>query len=390
MSIRFPVLILLCALRATAQTAPERHLVQDLRLDNASEDFDGLGSVLVGPQGQMVVTLFTDQQVRFYDAAGKRYATFGRKGSGPAEFQRMTRSGWTGDTVWIYDSSLRRMTYISLAGKLIRSAPLADALNRGMVGGGRLDEVGAVMSFSPSGVVPSGALVGLGSVVSAVGPGGKPVTKRQILATAITGGRHKSLGEPPAIDAFVRVEGPGSSSSSAIPFVFQSATAFADDGTRFGTMTVEMGDNGGTYTVSTFSTDDGAPLYKRSFPFVGTPIPSRVLDSAVNQMGLRDNGTSFFPNPQTAEKLRALAREKLPKFYSPVSTLVLGTDGTTWITFRRTDAGRPVIVLDEKGNSLFKVTLPLRNLLLAANRTTVWAMETDEDGLASLVRYRIK
>ncbi len=34
--------------------------------------------------------------------------------------------------------------------------------------------------------------------------------------------------------------------------------------------------------------------------------------------------------------------------------------------------------------------IPGNTIIGAANRTTIWAIETDEDGLDSLVRYRIR
>src|SRR4051812_26736020 len=87
---------------------PKKQIVQDLRLDSGTEDFPDINTVLVGPRGQMVAVINGDQQLRFYDVSGKKTATFGRKGSGPGEFQRMTRFGWVGDTIWIYDAGLRR------------------------------------------------------------------------------------------------------------------------------------------------------------------------------------------------------------------------------------------------------------------------------------------
>src|SRR3954464_7919991 len=126
MSIRLVVLALVVSAGdLVAQSSPpKRQIVEDLRLDATAEDFPDVGPVTVGPRGQIVVPISNDQQLRIYDATGKKTATFGRKGSGPGEFRRATWFGWTGDTLWVYDTDLRRVTYVSPAATLIRTEGL--------------------------------------------------------------------------------------------------------------------------------------------------------------------------------------------------------------------------------------------------------------------------
>jgi hypothetical protein len=397
---RCVVLSALIALPSSAksQAVPQRQLVEALRLDGNDEDFAGPISVLIGPKGEMILPMFTDSHVRFYDGAGKRVATFGRKGSGPAEFERMTQHGLVGDTIWLYDSSLRRLTYTSTSGKLIRTEPLSPNLNQGMTGGLSGASAGAIFSFVPAAVTKDGMLISRGSVVT--GPGATPnsvATESSIIATTRSGDKTRVLGKmPPSDHAFVRYNPtPTSGMSQAVPFTFQPVTTFADDGSRYATLTVEWAGTGGTYTVSVFSTRDGTVQFKRAFPFTGVPIPSRSLDSAVNSLGVTPTGAPSSPTyarPGVTEKIREMARERLPKNYPPVAGLKFGEDGTVWVTLRRPSptAGRPVIALDASGNPLFTVALPLRASLAAASRTALWLLVSDDDDITSLVRYTVK
>jgi hypothetical protein len=269
-----------------------------------------------------------------------------------------------------------------------------------MTGGLSAGSIGAIFSFVPAAVMSDGTLIGRGSVVT--GPGSSPnsiATQPGFIATTRSGDKTRVLGKTPSADDVFVTHRPSASisMSHAVPFTFQPVTVFSDDGSRYGTLTVEWAGTGGTYTVAVFSTPDGAVQFKRSFPFTGVPIPSRSLDSAVNQIGLTETGALSAPmyaQPEVMEKMRAMARERLPKYYPPVSVggLDLGEDGTVWVTMRRPSpkAGRPVMALDATGNPLFTILLPPRARLAAASLSTLWLLVSDEDDVTSLVRYTVK
>lgn len=70
-------------------------------------------------------------ELRFYDPAGKRLATFGRKGGGPGEFERITRLAVVrGDTVLVFDGGTARLTVVSPRATLVRSISFATGRRR--------------------------------------------------------------------------------------------------------------------------------------------------------------------------------------------------------------------------------------------------------------------
>lgn len=386
------ILFGLCLAGSAAAQAPlpKRQIVEELRLDGATEDFPDIASVMVGPRGQMVVAIFSDQQLRFYDVSGQKVATFGRKGSGPGEFQRMTQRGWIGDTLWQYDVSLRRITFISPSATLLRTDALPSNLSAITTTRGGPIPAGSINLFIPT--VVAGKRY-IGTAIMAAGRGSDPGPQRILSVPAgdSTGtGSRILIGTGPALSqsrAQFRYEN-GTTYAWVVPFTFTPATVFSPDGSRFANITAEVGDAGGTYTIVMFSTR-GDTIFRREYPFTGTRIPSAAADSMLDGIGIGSDGKPFFPPPATA-RLRDEIRPKMPKVYAPWSTLILGSDGTAWAIGREAPDGRTVTAIDPKGNQLFTVDLPAKTRLVQANRTTLWTIQTDDDDLPSVVRYRIR
>jgi hypothetical protein len=46
-------------------------------------------------------------------------------------------------------------------------------------------------------------------------------------------------------------------------------------------------------------------------------------------------------------------------------------------------------MLDARGNIAASIIVPRNTTVLAASRERIWAIETDEDGLQHIVRYRV-
>ncbi len=104
------------------QQVPLYHLVERLRIGGDDD------TVLTGIVPDIEVrdsTLFVlqpgAQYVARYDLRGHLLSRFGRKGSGPGEFQMPARAGWFADSLWIYDDGLRRVQLFDRTGKFVRS-----------------------------------------------------------------------------------------------------------------------------------------------------------------------------------------------------------------------------------------------------------------------------
>lgn len=82
--------------------------------------------------GRIVVANGGTRELRVFSADGRPIGSLGRAGSGPGEFQSLGWVGRAGDTVLVYDPSLRRLTSLLFAptGRLLGSMPFTASGNR--------------------------------------------------------------------------------------------------------------------------------------------------------------------------------------------------------------------------------------------------------------------
>lgn len=355
-------------------------LVEELRLDANAEDFSAIGRIHVGPHREIVVPLWQDMQVRVYDSTGRRIGALGRRGAGPGEFQSLTAMGWVADTLWIFDHTNDRFTYVGPDGTLLRTAPPPRAFQRGAVTvAGRR---GQILRALPFALLTDGRMLVEGFVRFADGAGGARISVEVGPGEALG-----SLQERPSYQDerwSMTVAGLG----REIPFTQGPLFAFTYEGSRFAHLVTEiLSGAGGTYTIAMFR-GIGDTMFVRTYPFSGTPVPQhardRALDALLPQPGEATEGPS-----DLGRRFQEIARDRMPPVYAPVQAMVLGLDETTWLTLRDVGQGRVALGLDARGDVIGRVSLPPRTTLRQATRTHVWVTESDEDGLASVVRYRV-
>ena len=359
---------------------PTRKIVEDLRIEATSADIPNFGSLRVGPHGEIVVPVYADQRLHFFSASGQWMGAFGRKGSGPGEFQGANRFGWTADTMWAYDPWQKRVTFISPSMKLVRTQTLPPNLNPRDA---RIEPgVEGIGIFSPQ-AISGGKYIGTAVLYT-----GAQKTSERIYAVTPTGTQGVFVADVPStIGPTVEYRAPnGTWSSAVVPLSFRPQVEFSFDGSRLATLINAWTATGGAYTVTSLSTR-GDTLFRKTFPFVGEKIPPRVVDSALRAMNI-NNGRPIRP-PADAAKIEELAKPHVPKFHSPFTSLVLGIDGSTWLQ-TRAKPERTLVALDRRGTPLFAITLPPRTRLWQASLTTLWTIQRDDDDLGTVVRYRIK
>ncbi len=111
-----------------------------------------VGVARFGPDAWLYVAEDAHRDIRIFDEAGRFRGNVGHMGSGPGEFRRIMDFGWVGDTLWVTDGNLRRITLFDAARKLVRAF-------RWDVGGVPTQHVGDVMTAGKRVVQPhSGTL----------------------------------------------------------------------------------------------------------------------------------------------------------------------------------------------------------------------------------------
>jgi hypothetical protein len=362
-----------------AQSSP-RHaaLTEVIRLDATAEDFPTVSRLLVNARGLLAIPISQDRNVRLYDPTGRRIATVGRRGGGPGEFQAMSVGGFLQDTLWIADAAQRRTVYIAANGKVLRTTPypVPTRTTTGQV----------VERFSPNAVHLDGSMTGTGFFP---GPGGRGLSRAVIRLSSGGPARVLAVTKPHHEDPrwYMEIGGFG----NFVPFTSPPQIVYSSDGERFAhAWGVTTSPSGGTYTITVFRAN-GDTLFSRNYPFRSAPIPQRVRDSAA---------ATFLPKPGTPtegpadlpRRFQAMALQKMPPAYPGINGLTLGLDNTVWVQLHRRalSDSQTVVVLNDRGDPIATVTVPPGSRLVQASAARAWMLNTDADGLTSVVIYSVR
>lgn len=374
--------------QGAAPAPPFVRLTEELRLDAEEHDFPAVTRVWVGPRGEIVVPIQQDMQLRMFDSTGLPVARVGRRGDGPGEFRWMGAFGWKADSMFVVDPQLRRVVEFAPDGRVQRTSthwmpsrqPGATAS-----AGSTLEE--RLTFFSPTGIAPDGTMLGGASLAPLPGMEREPFGEQVFVRVGADGNPRVLLTIPRSGDPrwSLAIDGFGFD----LPFTRFPVWASSFRGDRVVHLwTAATSRTGGTFTVSAFRTT-GDTLFVRTYPYVGVPIPQSAKDSALAAMLPRPGQPTEGP-ADLPQRRQAAARDRMPATYPGVEYLVVGLDATVWVALRATSEGTPVLALDgDTGIPLARILLPRGERLRQAMRTRAWVTRTDEDGIASVVRYRI-
>jgi hypothetical protein len=363
---------------------PRLHLIEELRLDAEAEDFSAFNRVVVNHAGRIAVPLRQDMHVRVFDSTGHQLATLGRRGSGPGEFQGIGALTWFGDTLLIVgDHQERRIHLFGTDGEFLQTRILPPAWTPAQVQG---IEAGTQFLFFVAEMgTPDGQIIGTAMLTE--GGSSPPAAgwQRAIVSLSSVGTAQLLATTPSGSDErrMIWINGLGRD----IPLVPPPQYAFTADGSRFAYMTRDQSRQDGSFGITVFRAD-GDTVFTREYPAAGVPIPAVVMDSAIAAMAPRPGQPQEEGAPPFS-RFQAEARRRAPAIYAPVERLILALDQTVWVTLRATPEGQDALVLDSLGTESARVQLPPRSHVQQATARHLWVTEIDDDGLTSVVRYRI-
>jgi len=353
-------------------------LVEDLRLDGTTEDFSVIGRVAINRNGGVAVPMLQDMQIRIYDANGKRVGTVGRKGVGPGEFNFVAIVSWIGDSLFVSDAALRRATYFGPDLTLLRSVAYLPGMNTTSRSAATDTNY---WSFSPFAALANGKLIGS----ARFSIGSKPNDLQYVHVTFSAPNNFTRIAVPPSREDpkwMLTLGGMG----NLVPFAFFPESHWPSDGSRIASLTTDQRTRTPTFQVTVRDTI-GSPAYDHTFSVRGVPISGTAADSGIYALYPAKPSRAWEGPPPT--QWRALAKKNIPAVFSPVERIAIGHDGRAWITMRPTPSGQDVLVLDARGTPMAVANLPPRSRIEQATSSNVWMTQRDEDGLPSVVRYRI-
>lgn len=367
---------------------PRLSLVQELRIgsvDDPDQAFTWFRELEVAPDGRIYTMHPQEETIRVHDQQGRLLRTIGRRGEGPGEFQNLGRMGMLGDTLWVLDFGTYRFSYFSLEGELLGSRQIPIDLGSGP------DE----RPPRPRGLLSDGSIMASPPAFSRLVVDGT-IKRQVVLRMDVTGAVADTLFTYSLENTTLEVHDPDSPRgprsyvtqpftdteiaqiSPSAPAVIRvdRTAARSSDPTAFRVTRVEFG---------------GDTVFSREYEYTPIPLTDHLVDSIIRDIGQRLSKLPF-PGRATQARVEALARDALyrPAFHPPVSGLVIGRDGTLWLQREKTGADFvDWIVLAPTGEAVGIVAMPRDLRVLAAERGTVWGMESDELDVPYIVRYRV-
>ncbi len=341
------------ATSAHGQSWPDWRLVPDLRIDGTTNNLSAVTFVQVGREGAIAIGQDQDAQVLLYSATGQRIAGTGRSGSGPGEFRQIFfRSGWVGDSLWVFDRGLYRISLISPVGRVVRTLRVPAGF----------DQSRYLLKSRPS-LSFFFAWLGLGDTLfmsgSRFAAGG--VLNSLVLRGSTAGTLHRTVVEFSGRDDCAKV--------SSAAFCASPKWTASPTGDRFAVITSSTSQQRQGAFTATLASARGDTLFSTEYHVATDRITP--ADIAARKL-----------DPLELPFVRSFER------FEPMTDVVIGRDGALWIG-RDGQAGRTYVVIDAIGRSIGSVHLAKQVRVKAADQTHIWTVEEDESGLQSVVRYRI-
>lgn len=372
-----------------AQTRPTFTGLEELRLDAEQEDLSAVSRVLVNGANHFFVLQHQDFNIVGYTADGKRIFVAGRKGGGPAEFGDLSvgAAGFVHDTLWVYDQSLRRFSFVAPNGRITRTVPLPGRLHdpdRKSALGKRI-----LLHFRPTAMLASGDIIG--ETRYGVASRKAPTTKQAPSTTVVQrvdrdGAIRQTLAELPADESSVGVQNDKGSLGTSVPFLVPPLRAYAPAGGDVVIVT-KSSFSGPLNTITLVRISaSGDTAFSRSLRLPALPVSKSSADSAISAR-IRSLGSPW--GAELKRDLERAMRERIPVYYPTVVSVIMGADNTVWIELRRTGATTPWLILDESGNEIGVVGIAATARLARATKTHFVTIESDSSGSQSIARYRL-
>lgn len=356
---------------------PTWSLRSDLRIGSADDPDYSLTYVAdleIGSDGSVFVSQPQDRTIRVFDRRGRFLRTIGRAGEGPGEFRHVSQIGWIGDTLWVSDAVLRRVSFFGRGGNLRRTLRFS------------LPSSGYYLPSMPLGFTKDGSVLTSPSINSSFLVSGRGIRVPLLRADRTARVLDTIAWRSAASEALVLQQGRVVSNYQPFrdtpiwrvapsgEYVVVLDRTSARSAQRTGFSMTKIGIRGDT-------------LLSRRYYYTPKPIPQRVADSVVS-VAANDVAASFPSRSRAVEAVRAAMY--LPRYQPPVSDMVVGVDGTIWLMREGIgEAQNTWMILDSSGRILAQLRTPRGLSVLQARSNALWGVEYDELGVPYIVRYWI-
>jgi hypothetical protein len=321
------------------------------------------------------------------DSTGALRQILGREGRGPGEFVRPASMGWRGDSLWVEDWGLMRVTLFDTVGAGFSSFSVLFPQRPSAFGRRRY----ASGNAQPVALLPDGDLL----VYQAPN---QPETGRPASMAILRVSRDYVLRDtvsygvtPHLAMSFLFAQG---SAMLSQPFSDDPLFRVSPDGRWFARVDRLAGEREtGSYRV-TLKEYGSRVVYQRDFRYSGLPLTDDTVETYIRNTLHPD----AFPGQVRAPITRDSLESQLfrPRYYPPVADARVGRDGVVWLRVVAGGTGADLrqgeaewVALSQHGFELYRVVTPSRLRVYSADRRSLWGVEYDDDGIPAVRHYLV-
>ncbi len=368
-----------------AQVAPALIIAQShqLHADLTSESVPyRSGSVVLPlPTGDVLVGHSSSGRIVQVSAPGAPVRQLGGTGQGPGEFESAERIGLLGDTVWIIDGRLQRVTYWPRFGA---GSPATHALVQTATAG--------LPTSTPIAVSQNGGFIATANVDHRADPSAALRSQALLSRPRDPNGRTDTLAALFRSNLTQRLTPREGNGTLLMVQLFSDASRFdASPNGRLVAIVDQLDTAKHEQKTVRLLSVTGEERYRVRVPFADVPfnpmLASRLIDSqyTATMESLRQRGSA-----SSFDRSAHAARAFVPRRMTPVSELTVADDGT--VLLRGNDwAGSTVTYAWMRPNGTLRgyLTLPSGQTIKAVRGDVIWSIRENEDGLLRLIRQTI-
>jgi hypothetical protein len=352
---------------------PARALVEDFRIDGAQRELTVVTGILPLANGNLVVMESGDFLATLYSPNGKLLKRFLRQGEGPGEGKFVASFGMLGDTIWVSDGSLYRLSFFDPGGNLLRTIPLTGSADWTRL---RPDAKGAFNSrVAPRVLLPGDRALGSpGTVVTALTQG--IVKSIPLVSMNWQGDVSGIVGETPVVLNTFELRVNGRVIVPSQPFFVGPLFEMSRNGRHIAF--IEWMENPRPVIRITRLNEMGDTIARQEIPYTPIAIPARAVDSAIARMA-----RTF----RVADESEVRSLVKPPRAYAPVDRAIVANDGAIWLQAPAANGQRRWTIVSPGGRVSETVVVPLTTSIRWVDGS-IWAVSRDADDVPSVVRLR--
>jgi hypothetical protein len=325
---------------------------------------DELLSRVVGlalaPTGEVILWEPNSSGVRIFSRDGASSRVLARTGAGPGEVRDARWIGMAGDTIVVIDGTLRRITRITVAGRVLSTVDIRSATS--------------ALGARPVGRLQDGSLAWLS--VDPAYDGTVTGVRRDSITVALStsdGGSLRPVTRVPGTATFTARTSSGGMVIGELPFGTKSLVAA-------GRAHVWILDNAAT-VVRGYTTSGGLAHTWRVPVMTQTITPAHIAAARAREL-----------EQLTADPIRRIVQQKFaaaPSITPTISGIAVAPNGDLWLTTYVADVNQPaaVLVMTETGVQRASLRLPAGFRVLNVGESNVIGIHRDEDDVETVRVY---